>query len=171
MTSCGPWMGSPTPGPGHCQPLLCDFVPLGFGRASLPFLPKELAAIWPCLQLGWNPGGTQRRAAKCACRGPSEAAAPVSHPRLQRLPQFTARSAHRPLTSDRLSPSWGDRWQLYVLGLPPPLCLPDGYQGLPAPGPNKQDLSPTVGMLPTPGPASIFQRGEATEWHADGMKT
>ena len=63
-------------GPGHCQPLLCDFAPLGLGSTDLPFLPKEEpAAIWPWLQLAWNLGGTRRKAAKRACRGPSEAAA------------------------------------------------------------------------------------------------
>lgn len=135
MTPGGPWMGSRTLGPGHCRPLLCDFAPLGFGRADLPFLPEEEpAAIWLCLQLGWNLGRTQRRAAKCACRGPSEAAAPPLHPRLQRLPRFAARSAPCPLASDRLSPSWGDRWQLFGLRLPPPCCLPDGHWDLPAPG-------------------------------------
>lgn len=125
---------------GHCQPLLCDFAPLGLGRTNLPLLPKEEpAAIWPCLQLGWSLGGTQRKAAKCACRGPSEAAAPLSHPGLQRLPRVAARSTDCPHTSAWLSPSRGDRWQLSVLRLPPFLCLPDGHQDLAAADPNEPE--------------------------------
>lgn len=131
--------GSKTLGLGQCQPLLCNFAPLGLGRTDLPFLPKEdPAAIWLYLQLGWSLGGTQRKAAKCACRGPLEAAALLSHPRLQRLPQCAARSAHCSPTRDWLSPSWGDRWRLYVLGPLPPLCLPDAHQDLPAPVPTNQ---------------------------------
>lgn len=47
--------GSETLGLGHCQPLLCDFAPLGLGGTDLPSLPKEEpAAIWHYLQLAWN---------------------------------------------------------------------------------------------------------------------
>lgn len=33
--------GSKTLGPGHWQPLLCDFAPLGLGRTDLAFFPKS----------------------------------------------------------------------------------------------------------------------------------
>lgn len=149
----------------------------------LLFLPKEEpAAIWPWLHLGWNLGGTQRKAAKCACRDPSEAAAPLKHPRLQRLPRLAARSALWPHTSDWLSPSWGGRWQLCALGPPPPLCHPDGHGGLPAPscswqtrrnemGVMKQEVSLSVYAATLLGHSSSFERSQTTEWHADGDKT
>lgn len=142
--------GSKTLGLGHCQPLLRDFAPVGLGGIDLPFLlAEEPAAIWPYLQLGWNLGGTQRKAANCACRGPSETAAPLSHPRLQRLPRFTARSA------DRLSlpgETGGSSVRSVSLHLSTCLmttraCLPLVQTNQSEMGVVKQKLSPTMGEV------------------------
>lgn len=86
VTPGGFWLGSRTQVWDTASLSSVTLLPWVLEALTSLLSEEEPAAIWPCLQLGWNLGGTWREAAKSACRGSSEAAAPLSHSRLQRLP-------------------------------------------------------------------------------------
>ena len=113
-------------GPGHCQPLLCDLLPWVLEALTSPFFPKRSPLpygrdfSWP--ETWVEPGGKQPSVPAGA---PPRQLLSCPHPRPEAAP-ICCQVFLGPHRSDWLSPSWGDRWRLYVLGSPPPLRHPAG---------------------------------------------
>ena len=133
------WMGSRTWVRDTASLSSVILLPWVLEALTSPFFPKRSPLpygrdfSWPGTWV--EPGGKQPSVPAGA---PARQLLFCPHPGLEAAP-ICCQISLCPHMSDWLSPSWADRWRLYVLGSPPPLCHSAGLWCLPGPAPDEPE--------------------------------
>ena len=139
VTPGGFWMGSRTWVRDTASLSSVTLLPWVLEALTSPFFPKRSLLpygrdfSWPGTWV--EPGGKQPSVPAGA---PPRQLLSCPHPRLEAAP-ICCQVSLCPHMSDWLSPSWADRWRLYVLGSPPPLCHSAGLWCVPGPAPDEPE--------------------------------